>query len=162
MAGIEGCYQQTKIRKDWRKETIDTYQGALRRVPRYVRLLVLLDDQVDSSPRRHMKLLTNSLHCLGFLEEFGIYLNYVRKLSFEETPDYDFLRDLFTKALKSMNEVEDGVYDWMLLNNGKGWESEADVSARPADITIFVFNSWSMDYGFYIVSAHQFNSCFLI
>ncbi|KAF8927007.1 casein kinase I, partial [Dissophora ornata] len=64
--------------------------------------------------------------CEGFPEEFTIYLNYVRKLSFEETPDYDFLRDLFTKALKSMNEVEDGVYDWMLLNNGKGWESEMD------------------------------------
>lgn len=64
--------------------------------------------------------------CEGFPEEFGIYLNYVRKLSFEETPDYDFLRDLFTKALKSMNEAEDGIYDWMLLNNGKGWESEAD------------------------------------
>lgn len=28
-----------------------------------------------------------------------------------------------------MNEVEDGIYDWMLLNNGKGWESEMDVSA---------------------------------
>lgn len=65
---------------------------------------------------------------LDTLEEFSIYLNYVRKLSFEETPDYDFLRDLFTKALKSMNEVEDGVYDWMLLNNGKGWETELDVS----------------------------------
>ncbi|KAG0286144.1 casein kinase I, partial [Dissophora globulifera] len=64
--------------------------------------------------------------CEGFPEEFSIYLNYVRKLSFEETPDYDFLRDLFTKALKSMNEVEDGVYDWMLLNSGKGWESELD------------------------------------
>jgi hypothetical protein len=62
------------------------------------------------------------------IEEFGIYLNYVRKLSFEETPDYDFLRDLFTKALKSINEVEDGVYDWMLLNNGKGWEADMDVS----------------------------------
>ncbi|KAG0353193.1 casein kinase I, partial [Gamsiella multidivaricata] len=61
-------------------------------------------------------------------EEFGIYLNYVRKLSFEETPDYDFLRDLFTKALKSIGEVEDGVYDWMLLNNGKGWEAELDYS----------------------------------
>ncbi|KAF9362229.1 casein kinase I [Mortierella sp. NVP85] len=64
--------------------------------------------------------------CEGFPEEFGIYLNYVRKLSFEETPDYDFLRDLFTKALKSMNEVEDHVYDWMLLNNGKGWELDMD------------------------------------
>lgn len=73
-------------------------------------------------------LLTTSTRVFASLEEFGIYLNYVRKLSFEETPDYDFLRDLFTKALKSMNEVEDGVYDWMLLNNGKGWESELDVS----------------------------------
>lgn len=56
-------------------------------------------------------------------EEFAIYLNYVRKLGFEETPDYDFLRELFTKVLKNLNETEDGVYDWMLLNNGKGWEA---------------------------------------
>ncbi|CAG8519868.1 1116_t:CDS:2, partial [Dentiscutata heterogama] len=31
--------------------------------------------------------------------------------------------ELFTKVLKNSNEVEDGVYDWMLLNNGKGWEA---------------------------------------
>ena len=56
-------------------------------------------------------------------EEFAIYMNYVRKLGFEESPDYDFLRDLFTKVLKTLNEPEDGVYDWMLLNGGKGWEA---------------------------------------
>jgi casein kinase 1 len=56
-------------------------------------------------------------------DEFSIYLNYVRKLGFEETPDYDFLRELFTKVLKNSGEPEDGVYDWMLLNNGKGWEA---------------------------------------
>lgn len=56
-------------------------------------------------------------------EEFAIYLNYVRKLGFEENPDYDFLRDLFTKVLKNLGEVEDGVFDWMLLNDGKGWEA---------------------------------------
>jgi casein kinase 1 len=50
-------------------------------------------------------------------------MNYVRKLGFEETPDYDFLRELFTKVCKNLGEVEDGVYDWMLLNGGKGWES---------------------------------------
>lgn len=61
--------------------------------------------------------------CEGFPEEFGIYLNYVRKLGFEETPDYDFLRELFTKVLKSSGEPEDGVYDWMMLNEGKGWEA---------------------------------------
>lgn len=56
-------------------------------------------------------------------EEFAIYMNYVRKLGFEETPDYDFLRELFTKVLKTLGEPEDGVFDWMLLNNGKGWEA---------------------------------------
>lgn len=50
-------------------------------------------------------------------------MNYVRKLGFEETPDYDFLRDLFSKVLKTLGEPEDGVFDWMLLNGGKGWEA---------------------------------------
>jgi casein kinase 1 len=50
-------------------------------------------------------------------------MNYVRKLGFEETPDYDFLRELFTKVLKTLGEPEDGIFDWMLLNNGKGWEA---------------------------------------
>jgi casein kinase 1 len=49
-------------------------------------------------------------------EEFGIYLNYVRKLGFEETPDYDFLRELFAKVMKSNNDVDDGIFDWNLLN----------------------------------------------
>jgi casein kinase 1 len=50
-------------------------------------------------------------------------MNYVRKLGFEESPDYDFLRDLFSKVLKTTGEQDDGIYDWMLLNNGKGWEA---------------------------------------
>jgi casein kinase 1 len=61
--------------------------------------------------------------CEGFPEEFAIYMNYVRKLGFEEPPDYDFLRELFTKVLKTLGEPEDGVFDWMLLNGGKGWEA---------------------------------------
>jgi casein kinase 1 len=49
-------------------------------------------------------------------EEFSIYLNYVRKLGFEETPDYDFLRELFSKVMFTNNDVDDGVFDWNLLN----------------------------------------------
>ena len=56
-------------------------------------------------------------------EEFNKYLSYVRNLGFEDTPDYDYLRDLFTQALKNAGELEDGEYDWMKLNNGKGWEA---------------------------------------
>lgn len=50
-------------------------------------------------------------------------MNYVRKLGFEESPDYDFLRELFSKVLKTTGDQDDGIYDWMLLNNGKGWEA---------------------------------------
>jgi casein kinase 1 len=49
-------------------------------------------------------------------EEFGIYLNYVRKLGFEETPDYDFLRELFAKVMKNNGDIDDGVYEWNTLN----------------------------------------------
>jgi len=58
-------------------------------------------------------------------------MNYVRKLGFEETPDYDFLRELFTKVLKTLGEPEDGVYDWNELNGGKGWEASNYVPPPP-------------------------------
>ncbi|KAF5367088.1 hypothetical protein D9758_003971 [Tetrapyrgos nigripes] len=57
--------------------------------------------------------------CAGFPKEFLTYLNNVRSLTFAETPDYDYLRDLFTTVLRKLNEKEDGVYDWMLLNDGQ-------------------------------------------
>jgi casein kinase 1 len=63
-------------------------------------------------------------------EEFGIYLQYVRKLGFEETPDYDFLRGLFDKAIEKSGEQDDGIYDWMLLNNGKGWQTLSKRTSR--------------------------------
>lgn len=61
--------------------------------------------------------------CAGFPKQFAEYLRYVRNLEFDATPDYDYLRDLFTQALKSAGEVEDGDYDWMHLNGGKGWDA---------------------------------------
>jgi casein kinase 1 len=69
--------------------------------------------------------------CEGFPEEFSKYLTYVRNLGFEDTPDYDYLRDLFTQALKNTGEVEDGEYDWMKINkdSGKGWDSKGHNAA---------------------------------
>lgn len=49
-------------------------------------------------------------------------MTYVRKLRFEETPDYEFLVHLFDKVLADINETDDGVYDWMLLKNTKRQE----------------------------------------
>ncbi|KAK6951079.1 hypothetical protein Daesc_007608 [Daldinia eschscholtzii] len=63
--------------------------------------------------------------CEGFPEEFSKYLTYVRNLGFEDTPDYDYLRELFTQALKNTGEVEDGEYDWMKISkeSSKGWDA---------------------------------------
>lgn len=61
--------------------------------------------------------------CADYPEQFGQYLSYVRNLGFEDTPDYEHLRELFLQALSRTGEKDDGIYDWMLLNNGKGWEA---------------------------------------
>lgn len=58
----------------------------------------------------------NLIEELIFVEEFAIYLNYARKLQFEDTPDYDYLRGLFDQVLeKKLNAKDDGIFDWMLL-----------------------------------------------
>ncbi|KAI9288357.1 kinase-like domain-containing protein [Umbelopsis sp. AD052] len=65
--------------------------------------------------------------CQGFPEEFGIYLQYVRKLGFEELPDYNFLQELFNKVIRNAGHTDDTVYDWNLLNDGKGWEPRSSI-----------------------------------
>lgn len=80
--------------------------------------------------------------CEGFPEEFGIYLQYARKLSFEETPDYDFCRELFDKVLQRLGETDDGVYDWMLLKNGQLEEVKcrcSDTYSKPANQSTHFF-----------------------
>jgi casein kinase 1 len=40
------------------------------------------------------------------------YFTYVRELGFEATPDYDYLRELFSSARSDMGGADDGAYDW--------------------------------------------------
>ncbi|KAL8419004.1 hypothetical protein RB594_002279 [Gaeumannomyces avenae] len=73
--------------------------------------------------------------CEGFPVQFEKYLTYVRNLGFEDTPDYDYLRELFTQALKEAGGVEDGEYDWMKVGKDKksDWDRQAmhNPNARP-------------------------------
>ncbi|KAI4457123.1 casein kinase-related [Holotrichia oblita] len=50
--------------------------------------------------------------CDGHPEEMSIYLRYVRKLEFFETPDYQYLRNLFKELFVKRGFVDDGVFDW--------------------------------------------------
>ena len=74
--------------------------------------------------RFHFTHRANRRMLTSLAEELNKYLSYVRNLGFEDTPDYDFLRDLFTQAARNAHELEDGEYDWMKLNGGRGWESK--------------------------------------
>jgi len=41
-------------------------------------------------------------------------MRHCRGLNFEETPNYEYLRSLFTGLMHDMNYQDDGVYEWTL------------------------------------------------
>lgn len=51
--------------------------------------------------------------CKGYPRQFEIYLKYTRNLGFTETPNYQYLIGLFDEVLNSINEVDDGMFDWI-------------------------------------------------
>ncbi|WPK25281.1 hypothetical protein PUMCH_002592 [Australozyma saopauloensis] len=68
--------------------------------------------------------------CYGFPIQFAQYLTYVRNLEFDEDPDYAYLLNLMDGALESIGEKEDGHYDWMDLNGGRGWDAALNKKAN--------------------------------
>ncbi len=52
--------------------------------------------------------------CKGFPEEFATYLDYCRKLAFEEKPDYTLLRNMFKELFVKKGYECDYLYDWVL------------------------------------------------
>jgi len=52
--------------------------------------------------------------CKGLPEEFTEYINYTRKLKFEEDPNYDYIRKLFLSILFKNHEKNDLNFFWIL------------------------------------------------
>ena len=52
-----------------------------------------------------------------FSDEFRTYFNYCRSLSFEETPDYAFLCQLFRFLFHQHGFYHDPVFDWVVKKN---------------------------------------------
>ena len=50
--------------------------------------------------------------CKGAPQEFATYFSYCRGLKFDEKPDYDYCRKLFSDLMVRMNYKMDFVYDW--------------------------------------------------
>ena len=51
--------------------------------------------------------------------QFDEYIQYTRKLHFEEEPNYDYSRNLFLNVLNEMNDSNDLKFSWFLLKNNK-------------------------------------------
>ncbi len=51
--------------------------------------------------------------CKHLPQQFGIYLNYVRRLGYYDKPHYRFLRELFDDILEDIGEEDDGNFDWI-------------------------------------------------
>ena len=53
--------------------------------------------------------------CFACPPEFQKLVNYVQRLTFEEKPDYNFMKMLITDmASKEAISLEDGMYDWCI------------------------------------------------
>ena len=63
--------------------------------------------------RSKMKINPQKL-CLGLPQEFARYLTYVKKLEFEQDPNYTFMRKLFLDILNRDNYTNDLKFSWIL------------------------------------------------
>ena len=52
--------------------------------------------------------------CKGYPAEFQNYLEYVRKLKFEECPNYEYLRSLFKTMMAKHKYEYDFNFDWKI------------------------------------------------
>ena len=72
--------------------------------------------------------------CKGLPEEFVNYLNYTRKLEFEEDPDYDYLRRLFSSILYKNQEKNDLLFFWV-INRKNSKKKDEEIVSENINIT---------------------------
>ena len=51
--------------------------------------------------------------CYNLPKEFSEYIDYCRKLKFEQDPDYEYLRNLFKNVLKNFHTINDLNFSWL-------------------------------------------------
>lgn len=70
--------------------------------------------------------------CQGLPVEFSICLKYVKSLQFEETPNYKFLKGLFTTMMEAKKIELDDEWDWRELYEGNKAVSRNKVTSEQA------------------------------
>ena len=64
----------------------------------------------------YKKRITSENLCAGLPQEFCEFFNYVKKLEFEQDPDYKFMKKLFLDILEKNNFKNDTLFSWVKNN----------------------------------------------
>ena len=64
--------------------------------------------------------------CQGLPREFNMYMEYCKNLQFEETPDYEYLRNLFHQLFQQCAYINDNLYDWILVKEHRDRRKSAN------------------------------------
>ena len=72
------------------------------------------------------------LLCKGFPREFCTYLEYCRTMSFDDKPNYAYLKKLFRDVFVREKFIDDGEYDWIKRKRAEN-AAQAQQRQRSAD-----------------------------
>jgi len=75
-----------------------------------------MEDMITKTGIMKSKITVENL-CQKLPNEFCQYMNYVKKLSFEQKPDYEYLRNLFKNVLNRIKERLDNIFSWVDKRN---------------------------------------------
>jgi casein kinase I family protein HRR25 len=73
--------------------------------------------------------------CKNHPKECILFLNYCRKLSFDNRPDYNYLRHLFRYLLYQKGDQYDYEYDWIIAYRNKKLSTINSVEHETPDIS---------------------------
>jgi casein kinase 1 delta/casein kinase I family protein HRR25 len=75
-------------------------------------LKLATDDEKDARLKEIKEGLSGEELCNGLPKEFAAYINYTRRLAFDDKPDYSYLRRLFRNLFQAKGFKYDHVFDW--------------------------------------------------
>ena len=58
-------------------------------------------------------IVSNDYICKGMPKEMNTYMNYINNLKYDESPDYEYLRQLFLNILQKIGEPDDQLFSWV-------------------------------------------------
>jgi len=73
--------------------------------------------------------------CTGYPSEFATFFRYIRRLGFDEAPDYTYLRQMFKILRESLGHKYDYQFDWVIKKQHEGVSVNSRASNTSSNLT---------------------------